>query len=171
METSWKPNGNLMETWWNGTHWNKWNSSTEKRYEIYEQKQPLIMDVRASQSVRNDDVSWWWHDIHCLVIESLIRFLGTSKAWTAVMFWCCLFSVSHSFVNLQERFRMISDGSHGFQNCFRTVSERLIGYFCTHLFNWLPATFNPTWTKNNHQPPYQPLGWSYRYRQFPGHPP
>ena len=58
-----------------------------------------------------------------------------------------LFFGSNLFVNLQERFRMISDGSHGFQNCFRTVSERLIGYFCTHLFNWLPATFNPTWTK------------------------
>ena len=46
-----------------------------------------------------------------------------------------LFFGSNLFVNLQERFRMISDGSHGFQNCFRTVSERLIGYFCTHLFN------------------------------------
>ena len=57
------------------------------------------------------------------------------------------FFLFYFFVNLQERFRMISDGSHGFQNCFRMVSERLIGYFCTHLFNWLPATFNPTWTK------------------------
>ncbi len=57
-------------------------------------------------------------------------FEGLDSSHVLVLF----FSV-YLFVNLQERFRMISDGSHGFQNCFRTVSERLIGYFCTHLFN------------------------------------
>ncbi len=36
---------------------------------------------------------------------------------------------------VQERFGMISNGSHGCQNWFRAVWERLIGYFCTHLFN------------------------------------
>ena len=45
------PNIRTERTETNETHQQK------NVYEIYEQEQPLIMDVRGSQSVCNDDVS------------------------------------------------------------------------------------------------------------------